>query len=414
MTTETVRRDLSALERIGLIRRVHGGAVPASSLAVIESGLTERDLANTAAKDLIAAAAVALLPPPGSIVRHRRRLHHRPARRPAPPRPPAHRRHPRGAGRRPARRAPPDRPATCCPAGSGRPPRPRSAPTRSPRSADLRADVAFVGDQRDLPPATGSPLPTATRPPPSAPSSAAGRRTVVLADSTKIGVETSVRFAAHRRHRRPGHRRRHQARRPEGPRRGRRGGGDRMILTLTPNPSIDRTVVAGRRADAAAQVQRADAVTSQGGGKGVNISRAAVSAGAADGRGAARGQGRPVRHRAAGAPASTAGRSGPPATSGSTSPSPSPTAPPPSSTAPAPPSTQAHLDAHVATRCSPRAGERRLGRAGRARCRPAPPPELVRRRRTPPARHRRQGRRRHQRGAAARRWSTRCPRPPAT
>ena len=68
VTTETVRRDLSALERIGLIRRVHGGAVPASSLAVIESGLTERDLANTTAKDLIAAAAVALLPPPGSIV----------------------------------------------------------------------------------------------------------------------------------------------------------------------------------------------------------------------------------------------------------------------------------------------------------------------------------------------------------
>ena len=64
VTTETVRRDLSALERIGLIRRVHGGAVPASSLAVIESGLTERDLANTTAKDLIAAAAVALLPPP--------------------------------------------------------------------------------------------------------------------------------------------------------------------------------------------------------------------------------------------------------------------------------------------------------------------------------------------------------------
>jgi DeoR family fructose operon transcriptional repressor len=32
VTTETVRRDLSALERMGLVRRVHGGAVPASSL----------------------------------------------------------------------------------------------------------------------------------------------------------------------------------------------------------------------------------------------------------------------------------------------------------------------------------------------------------------------------------------------
>ena len=32
VTTETVRRDLSALARLGLVRRVHGGAVPASSL----------------------------------------------------------------------------------------------------------------------------------------------------------------------------------------------------------------------------------------------------------------------------------------------------------------------------------------------------------------------------------------------
>lgn len=68
VTTETVRRDLTALERIGLIRRVHGGAVPAGSLSVIESGLGERDQANTGAKDAIAAAAVALLPPPGSMV----------------------------------------------------------------------------------------------------------------------------------------------------------------------------------------------------------------------------------------------------------------------------------------------------------------------------------------------------------
>jgi DeoR family fructose operon transcriptional repressor len=68
VTTETVRRDLSSLERIGLVRRVHGGAVPASSLSVIESGLGERDQANTAAKDAIAVAAVQQLPPTGSIV----------------------------------------------------------------------------------------------------------------------------------------------------------------------------------------------------------------------------------------------------------------------------------------------------------------------------------------------------------
>ncbi|MCW2798101.1 DeoR/GlpR family DNA-binding transcription regulator [Nocardioides sp.] len=68
VTTETVRRDLSTLERLGLVRRVHGGVVPANSLSVIESGLLERDSANTAEKDRIARAAVDLLPPPGSTV----------------------------------------------------------------------------------------------------------------------------------------------------------------------------------------------------------------------------------------------------------------------------------------------------------------------------------------------------------
>lgn len=53
-----------------------------------------------------------------------------------------------------------------------------------------------------------------------------------------------------------------------------------MIVTLTPNPSIDRTVtLAGPLIRGA--VQRVDSVTSQSGGKGVNISRAAVAAGIA-------------------------------------------------------------------------------------------------------------------------------------
>lgn len=68
VTTETVRRDLSTLERMGLVRRVHGGAVPASSLAVIESGLGERDQANTSQKEAIAKAALDQLPPPGGTV----------------------------------------------------------------------------------------------------------------------------------------------------------------------------------------------------------------------------------------------------------------------------------------------------------------------------------------------------------
>lgn len=51
-----------------------------------------------------------------------------------------------------------------------------------------------------------------------------------------------------------------------------------MILTLTPNPSFDRTVVLDGEL-ARGQVHRVASVSSQAGGKGVNISRAAVRAG---------------------------------------------------------------------------------------------------------------------------------------
>ncbi|WP_148614558.1 DeoR/GlpR family DNA-binding transcription regulator [Nocardioides rubriscoriae] len=68
VTTETVRRDLSRLERLGLVRRVHGGVVPADALTSVEAALGERDHTNTDLKDLIAKAAVALLPPDGSTM----------------------------------------------------------------------------------------------------------------------------------------------------------------------------------------------------------------------------------------------------------------------------------------------------------------------------------------------------------
>jgi 1-phosphofructokinase len=51
-----------------------------------------------------------------------------------------------------------------------------------------------------------------------------------------------------------------------------------VIVTLTPNPSHDRTVTLAGPLERGA-VHRATAVTSQAGGKGVNISRAAVTAG---------------------------------------------------------------------------------------------------------------------------------------
>lgn len=68
VTTETVRRDLSALERLGLVHRVHGGAMSAQSLTMLETGLGERDTAQVELKDRIAIAAVSQLPPDGGTV----------------------------------------------------------------------------------------------------------------------------------------------------------------------------------------------------------------------------------------------------------------------------------------------------------------------------------------------------------
>jgi DeoR family fructose operon transcriptional repressor len=62
VTTETVRRDLAHLERAGLLRRVHGGAVATTALALAEVALDARDVAQAAQKDRIAKAAVDLVP----------------------------------------------------------------------------------------------------------------------------------------------------------------------------------------------------------------------------------------------------------------------------------------------------------------------------------------------------------------
>jgi DeoR family fructose operon transcriptional repressor len=63
VTTETIRRDLDALEEAGRLRRVHGGAVPADQSTLAETSLAERLGRNAAAKDAIARAALALIPP---------------------------------------------------------------------------------------------------------------------------------------------------------------------------------------------------------------------------------------------------------------------------------------------------------------------------------------------------------------
>jgi DeoR family fructose operon transcriptional repressor len=67
VTTETVRRDLTVLERHGLMRRVHGGAIPVERLG-FEPALATRDGLMTAEKDRIAKAALAEVPADGAIL----------------------------------------------------------------------------------------------------------------------------------------------------------------------------------------------------------------------------------------------------------------------------------------------------------------------------------------------------------
>ncbi|MEV6058822.1 DeoR/GlpR family DNA-binding transcription regulator [Nocardia asteroides] len=68
VTTETVRRDLAVLDRLGLIRRVHGGAVGAGALTTVELGTAEREHTRAAEKDRIATLAQRFLPPSGGSV----------------------------------------------------------------------------------------------------------------------------------------------------------------------------------------------------------------------------------------------------------------------------------------------------------------------------------------------------------
>lgn len=193
VTTETVRRDLSALERLGLVRRVHGGAVPASALSPIESGLSERDLANTGPKEQIAAAALAFLPPPGSTILL-------------------------DAGSTTSRLVaalPHDHPLTVIThsvplaarlvasahldlvllPGRVRPTTQAAVGADTVAAlADLRVDVTFIGANglsADFGLSTPDPDEAATK----RALVAAGRRTVALVDSSKLGVESTHRFA---------------------------------------------------------------------------------------------------------------------------------------------------------------------------------------------------------------------------
>jgi DeoR family fructose operon transcriptional repressor len=193
VTTETVRRDLAQLERAGLLRRVHGGAVPTAALAGAERLLAERDTAQAAQKDRIARAALELLPPTGGSVLL-------------------------DAGTTTGRLAallPTDRRllvithavplaarlaglpgiALLLLGGRVRGETQAAVGVETVRALqDLRADVAFVGTNGLLP-GHGLSTPNAEEAEVKRALVAAGRQVVVLADSTKLDREHLVRFA---------------------------------------------------------------------------------------------------------------------------------------------------------------------------------------------------------------------------
>ena len=67
VTVETVRRDLTALERFGVVRRVHGGAIPVERLT-LEPTLATREAQRSEQKQSIAERAVQEIPDGASIL----------------------------------------------------------------------------------------------------------------------------------------------------------------------------------------------------------------------------------------------------------------------------------------------------------------------------------------------------------
>ena len=68
VTTETVRRALAVLDRAGLLRRVHGGAVPVRALHLVEPSVDERESTRAGHKHAIASAAAEFIPQSGATV----------------------------------------------------------------------------------------------------------------------------------------------------------------------------------------------------------------------------------------------------------------------------------------------------------------------------------------------------------
>ena len=143
VTAETIRRDLTVLERAGVLRRVHGGAIPVERIG-FEPALAARDSVLITEKERIAKAALAELPDEGAVILDAgsttARLAAGAARRPRAVR--------RGqlAGRWPPCSAPgPTSPCCCSAAGSAGKTLATVDDWALRPLADMYVDVAFMG-----------------------------------------------------------------------------------------------------------------------------------------------------------------------------------------------------------------------------------------------------------------------------
>jgi DeoR family fructose operon transcriptional repressor len=194
VTTETVRRDLAVLERAGMLRRVHGGAVPSGALTLVEPALGERNGTRAEEKRKIAAAALDLLPDvDGSVL-----LDGGSSTAALADLLPAERRLLVATNSVPIAARLSGAPGITLHVLGGRVRGvTQTAVGESTVRAleDLRVDVAFIG-ANGLSPQRGFSTPDEVEAATKRAMARAAERTVVLADSSKLGREHLVRFAA--------------------------------------------------------------------------------------------------------------------------------------------------------------------------------------------------------------------------
>jgi DeoR family transcriptional regulator, fructose operon transcriptional repressor len=191
VTPETIRRDLTDLERQGILRRVHGGAIPIERFRA-EPAIAEKTQAMAKEKARIASAALAFVPDRGTVLLDA------------------------GTTTLALAKVFPDRDLTvftnAMPVGQ------ELALLRNPQLyliggrvrgrtladvddwalrqlADLRVDVAFIGTN-GLTVARGLSTPDPAEAAVKRAMCRAAQQVVVVADHTKVGQEHAVRFAA--------------------------------------------------------------------------------------------------------------------------------------------------------------------------------------------------------------------------